>query len=35
MLWSLWIIDMLFAEKFKAKIDTYIFHFKTLVFFMV
>jgi len=35
MLWSLWIIYILFAEKFKAKINTNIFHFKTFIFFMV
>jgi len=35
MLWSLSITYILFAGKFKAKIDTYIFSSKTFVFFMV
>ena len=39
MLWSLRIIFILvlklFAGKFKSKIDTYIFRFKTFVFFTV
>jgi len=35
MLWSLWIIYILFAENFKAKINTNIFRFKTFIFLMV
>jgi len=35
LLWSSWIIYILFAGKFKAKIGTYIFRFKTFVFFIV
>jgi len=35
MLWSLWIIHILHAEKFKAKINTNIFLFKTYIFFVV
>jgi len=35
MLWSLWILYILFAGKFKAKISTYIFRFKTFVFFVM
>jgi len=34
MLWSLWIIYILFAEKLK-KINTNIFRFNTFIFFMV
>jgi len=34
MLWSLWINYILFAEKFKAKINTNIFQFETFIFFM-
>jgi len=35
MVWSLWISYILFAEKFKGKINTNIFHLKTFIFFMV
>jgi len=35
MVWSLWINYILFAEKFKAKINPYIFHLKTFIFLMV
>jgi len=35
MLYSLWIIYMLFDETFKAKINTNIFRFKKFIFFMV
>jgi len=35
MLWSLWIIYVLFGENFKTKSNTYIFRFKTFIFFMV
>jgi len=34
MLWSLWIIYILFAVKFEAKINTNIFGFKTFIFLM-
>jgi len=33
--WSLWINYILFAKKFKAKINTNSFGIKTFVFFMV
>jgi len=33
--WSLWITNILFAETFKAKINTNIFRLKTFIFFMV
>jgi len=33
--WSLWIIYILFAENFKAKLNTNIFRFKTFIFLMV
>jgi len=35
MLWSLRIFYILFAEKFKAKINTNIFRFKTSTFYML
>jgi len=35
MLWSLWIIYILFAENFKAKINTNIFRYKTFISSMV
>jgi len=35
MLWSLWIIYILFAEKFKTKMKPNIFFFITLILFMV
>jgi len=35
MLWSLWIIYILFAGKYEAKIDTYIFRLETFVLFMI
>jgi len=35
MLWSLCIIYILFAGKFKAKIDIYIYRFETFVSFIV
>jgi len=34
MLWSLWIIYILFVEKFEAKINTNILCFKTFISFM-
>jgi len=35
MVWSLWIIYILFAKNLKARIDTNIFRFKTFSFLMV
>jgi len=35
MLWSLWIIYILFDKKFKTKINTNIFRFKTFTFYML
>jgi len=35
MLWSLWIIYILFAEQFETKIYTNIYRFETFIFFMV
>jgi len=35
MVWSLWIITILFAENFKAKINSNIFRFKTFIFLMI
>jgi len=35
MIWSLWIIYILFAEKCQAKIFTNIFQFKTFIFVML
>jgi len=35
MVWSLWIIYILFAENFEAKINTNIFRFKTFILLMV
>jgi len=35
MVWSLWIINILFAENFKEKINSNIFRFKTFISLMV
>jgi len=35
MVWSLWIIYILFVENFKARINTNIFCFKTFIFLMI